>query len=35
CLVLFGVIWADQDKLRVLMKSVDRQTKEDRKYKIH
>ncbi|PFE05232.1 EamA/RhaT family transporter [Bacillus cereus] len=34
-LVLCGVIWADQEKLRVLIKSVDRKTKEDRKYKTY
>ncbi|MBC6972119.1 EamA family transporter [Bacillus sp. Xin] len=33
CLVLLGVVWADKDKLRVLMKSVDRKMKEDRKCK--
>lgn len=31
CLVLLGVVWADKDKLRTLMKFVDRKTKEDRK----
>ncbi|MCI0768485.1 DMT family transporter [Bacillus sp. TL12] len=35
CLVLFGVVWADKDKLRALMKSVDRKTKENIKYKTY
>ncbi|MEN1939442.1 DMT family transporter [Paenibacillus sp. 102] len=35
CLVLFGVVWADKDKLCVLIKSVDRKMKEDRKYETY
>ncbi|MFJ8531722.1 DMT family transporter [Bacillus sp. NPDC094106] len=35
CLVLLGVVWADKDKLRILIKSVDRKIEEDKKYKTY
>lgn len=35
CLVLFGVFWADKDKLRILIKSVDRKIEENKKYKTY